>query len=369
MAEYIPVFMVICVFGALVFGYPVAFTLAGVSLMFAFGGHLLGVYNLSFLNSLPSSIYGIMTSDLLIAVPLFVFMGIVLERSKIAEELLETMEALFGNMRGGLGISVILVGAMLAASTGIVGATVVTMGMISLPTMLKSGYDPKIACGTICASGTLGQIIPPSIVLILLADQISNSWQTAQLNGGVTSPVPVSISDLFVAALIPGIGLVLIYMLWQTIYGIIKPSAVPYMNPEARDALFAKGIKKRIFTVMLPPLALIGLVLGSILGGVATATESAAVGAVGAMILAAFKKSLTIANLRYVVTSTMNMSCMVFTILIGAAIFTLVFRGYNGDEMVANMLSSLPGGLFGAMLVTMLMMFILGFLQTRYGLP
>jgi len=218
MVELIPLFMVLCVFGALVFGYPVAFTLAGVSLLFAVGGDALGVFNLSYLNALPGSIYGVMTSDLLIAVPLFVFMGIVLERSKIAEDLLETMEALFGNVRGGLGISVILVGAMLAASTGIVGATVVTMGMISLPTMLKSGYDPKIACGTICAacgticaSGTLGQIIPPSIVLILLADQMSSAWQTAQLNAGTTSPIPVSISDLFVAALIPGIGLVIIY--------------------------------------------------------------------------------------------------------------------------------------------------------------
>jgi len=361
MVELIPLFMVLCVFGALVFGYPVAFTLAGVSLLFAVGGDALGVFNLSYLNALPGSIYGVMTSDLLIAVPLFVFMGIVLERSKIAEDLLETMEALFGNVRGGLGISVILVGAMLAASTGIVGATVVTMGMISLPTMLKSGYDPKIACGTICASGTLGQIIPPSIVLILLADQMSSAWQTAQLNAGTTSPIPVSISDLFVAALIPGIGLVIIYMLWQSIYGFFKPEAVPCMDPEIRKKLFAKGVKQRVLKVLVPPLALIGLVLGSILGGVATATESAAVGAVGAMILAAFKRELTLSNLKQVMHGTMSMSCMVFMILIGAAFFTLVFRGYGGDELVHQMLSSLPGGLFGAMLVTMIMMFFLGF--------
>ena len=362
MIELIPVFMVLSVFAVLILGYPVAFSLAGVSLIFAAGGAMFDLFNLSYLTALPGSIYGVMTSDLLIAVPLFVFMGIVLERSNIAEELLETMAALFGGVRSGLAISVLLVGALLAASTGIVGATVVTMGLISLPTMLKSGYSPGIACGTICSAGTLGQIIPPSIVLILLADQISNAWQTAQLNMGAPSPVPVSIADLFVAAIIPGVGLVFIYIIWQLIYGgLLHPEKAPCLAKEAREAIFADGKFSRIIRVLLPPLALIGLVLGSILGGVATATESAAVGAVGAMILAALKRRLTMENLRHVTDGTMQMSCMVFMILIGAAVFTLVFRGYGGDELVQNALKGLPGGLFGAMLFTMLVMFLLGF--------
>lgn len=361
MTEFLPILMVIAVFGALLLGYPVAFALAGVSLIFAVVGDWAGVFNLSYLNALPGGIYEVMTSDLLIAVPLFVFMGLVLERAKIAEELLETMAALFGPIRGGLGISVLLVGAMLAASTGIVGATVVTMGLISLPTMLKSGYAPSLACGTICAAGTLGQIIPPSVVLILLSDQISNAWQGVQLNAGITPPQPVSIADLFVAAIIPGITLVVAYMLWQVIYGMLHPKKVPCMAKELREEMFKDGIGKRIAHAMLPPLLLIAVVLGTILGGVATATESAAVGAVGAMLLAAWRKQLTLENLRAVMDGTMLMSCMVFTILIGAALFTLVFRGYGGDVLVEELLTNLPGGLAGAMIVTMLVMFLLGF--------
>ena len=361
MVELLPVLMVVCIFAALVAGYPVAFTLAGVSLLFAFGGAYFDVFNLATLNGLAGNIYGVMTSDLLIAVPLFVFMGVTLERSKIAEDLLETMAALCGSFKAGLGISVLLVGAMLAASTGIVGATVVTMGLISLPAMLKNNYCARLSTGTICAAGTLGQIIPPSIVLILLADQISNAWQTAQLNSGILTPVPVSVADLFVAAIIPGLGLVLLYMLWQFIYSVIRPTRMQAMPEAERIELFKDGRIKLILRTLVPPLVLIGIVLGSILGGIATATESAAVGAVGALILAAFRGALTKQNLQDVCTGTLNVSAMVFTILIGASIFTLVFRGYNGDELVHALISDLPGGLYGAVFFTMLIMFLLGF--------
>jgi tripartite ATP-independent transporter DctM subunit len=359
--EYLSVVMVGCIFSALVMGYPVAFTLGGVSLLFAFAASAFDLFSLNLLNALPGSIYGVMTSDLLIAVPLFVFMGVVLERAKIAEELLETMAGLCGSFRAGLGVSVLLVGTMLAASTGIVGATVVTMGLISLPSMLKNGYCSRLSCGTICAAGTLGQIIPPSIVLILLADQISNSWQTAQLNAGIPSPLPVSVADLFVAAIIPGLGLVLMYMLWQLAYSMMHPGKMSALPQEERDRMFEAGKLKRIFKTLLPPLLLIMLVLGSILGGVATATESAAVGAVGAMILAAARRQLNYGNLRESMMATLNVSAMVFTILIGAGIFTIVFRGLEGDLLVTSVISNLPGGLVGAMLVTMLVMFLLGF--------
>lgn len=359
--QYISVFMVVCIFAGLVMGYPVAFTLGGVALLFAFGGAAFDVFNLSYLNALPSSIFGVMTSDLLIAVPLFVFMGIVMERSKIAEELLETMAGLCGKFKAGLGISVLLVGALLAASTGIVGATVVTMGLISLPSMLKNNYCSTISTGTICAAGTLGQIIPPSIVLILLADQISNSWQTAQLNAGIPSPIPVSVADLFVAAIVPGLALVGLYMLWQLVFSLLNPTRMQCMPEAEREAMFGDGKIRRILKTLMPPLLLILMVLGSILGGVATATESAAVGALGAMGIAAMRKQLTYANLRDSMTGTLNVSAMVFTILIGAAIFTLVFRGYQGDALVESVISDLPGGLLGAMIVTMLVMFLLGF--------
>lgn len=359
--QYLSILMVICIFAALVLGYPVAFTLGGVALIFAFGGAAFDLFSLKYLSSLPSAIFGVMTSDLLIAVPLFVFMGIVMERSKIAEELLETMAALCGSFKAGLGISVLLVGALLAASTGIVGATVVTMGLISLPSMLKNNYCPTISCGTICAAGTLGQIIPPSIVLILLADQISNAWQTAQLNAGIPSPIPVSVADLFVAAIIPGLALVGLYMLWQLLFSLLKPGKMQCIPQTERDTMFERGKLRRILATLLPPLLLIALVLGSILGGVATATESAAVGAVGAMIIAAFRRQLTYDNLRNSMIGTLNVSAMVFTILIGAAIFTLVFRGYQGAELVESLIGDLPGGLLGAMLVTMLVMFLLGF--------
>jgi tripartite ATP-independent transporter DctM subunit len=337
-------------------GYPVAFVLGGVALLIAFLGEALGVFDMSFIAAFPSRIYGIMTNDLLIAVPLFVFMGGILERSKIAEELLSTMSRLCGNIRAGLGLSVIVVGAILAASTGIVGATVVTMGMISLPTMLKKGYCPKLSTGLICASGTLGQIIPPSIVLILLGDQISSANQTAQMKLGNFAVDPVSVADLFMGALFPGLALVALYAAWLFIYGHFVPHAMPKEEHTEQQISRREALK-----ILMPPLSLIVVVLGSILTGVATATESASVGAIGAMVLALMHGKLTRENLRDVARSTTRITCMVFTILIGASVFTLVFRGLGGDHLVHDALSNMPGGVFMAMVVTMAMMFFLGF--------
>jgi len=340
-------------------GYPVAFVLGGVALIFAYIGASIDIFDLSFITALPNRIYGIMTNDLLLAVPLFVFMGVMLEKAKIAEELLETMAEIFGSLRAGLGISVIFVGTLLAASTGIVGATVVTMGLISLPVMLKAKYSPAISTGVICASGTLGQIIPPSIALILLGDQISNAHQTAQMQLGNLSANPVSVADLFVGAIIPGLVLVLMYIAWLILYGTLNPSKLPARiaseTPHS-DHLFLRAIK-----VLLPPLLLIFIVLGSILGGIATATESASVGAVGAIFLSFLKGRLNLANLKEVMMQTTFTVSMVFTILIGATIFTLVFRGFGGDDIVHNFLNDLPGGLLMAMFIVMAVMFILGF--------
>lgn len=347
--------LLIMLIAGLLSGFPVAFVLAGTSLIIALLANLAGHFDIVFLTALPNRLYGIMTNDLLIAVPVFIFMGTMLEKAKIAEELLENMSKLFGQLQAGLALSVLAVGTLLAASTGIVGATVVTMGLISLPTMLKAKYDPKIATGTICAAGTLGQIIPPSIVLILLGDQISNAYQTAQLKAGNLSPEPVSIADLFLGALIPGIGLVILYAIWILINN--------YNNTHSKQTLAKKQplTFTALFKTLAPPLLLIILVLGSILTGLATATESASIGAVGAMLLAYCNKQLSLKNLRDVCQSTAQTTSMVFTILIGAAIFTLVFRGLGGDDTVHHFLSNLQGGLFTAMLITMIMMFFLGF--------
>ena len=353
--------MVLTLCGALMLGFPVAFTLSGVALLYAFGGAAFGIFDLAFVQALPNRIYGIMTNDLLIAVPLFVFMGVMLERSRLAEELLETMALVMSGVRGGLGISVTIVGALLAASTGIVGATVVTMGLMALPTMLRRGYAAPIACGSICAAGTLGQIIPPSIVLILLGDQISAAYQQAQLAQGNFAPEPVSVADLFVGALIPGLALVLLYIAWQFIYASIHPERMPSIPAEERAALGPGELGKRVLKALLPPLLLIVLVLGSILMGVATPTEAAGVGAMGALLLAASRRQLTMVNLIDVMRSTAKVSSMVFIILIGAQLFSLVFRGFQGDEIVADFLHGLPGGVFSAMLLTMALMFILGF--------
>ncbi len=338
-------------------GFPVAFTLAGTALVFAFVGALGGGFETAFLSGLPSRIFGIMSNDTLVAVPLFVFMGLTLERARIAEELLESLSSLFGSLRGGLGISVTIVGMLLAASTGIVGATVVTMGLLSLPTMLKRGYSPEISAGTICASGTLGQIIPPSIVLVMLGDVISSAYQQSQIALGNYAPRSVSVGDLFAGALLPGLLLVALYVAWLIVVAIFRPRAMPsYVPDEANKASLAQ-----IGKALLPPLVLIIAVLGSILAGVATPTEAAGVGALGALLIALQRRALTLERLRSIMHGTLSITSMVFMILIGASVFSLVFRGYGGDEAVRSMLDSLPGGVVSAMLVVMLVMFLLGF--------
>ncbi len=349
--------MFAAVFTVLLTGYPVAFALGGTALAFAGLGLRLDLFDAAFLQALPNRLYGIMTNETLMAVPLFVFMGVVLERARIAEDLLDTMAEVLGSLRGGVGVAVTLVGMLMAASTGIVGATVVTMGLLSLPTMLQRGYAPALACGTICASGTLGQIIPPSIVLVLLGDVISAAYQQAQLEMGAFAPKTVSVGDLFAGALLPGLLLVGLYLLFIVSVAWLKPSWMPPFQAGNRSG----HLLGRVAGGLLPPLILIALVLGSILGGVATPTEAAAVGAMGALVLAALRRQLDLETLREVMRSTTRVSSMVFLILIGAALFSLVFRGFYGDEMVVEWLSDLPGGAFGAMVVVMGVMFALGF--------
>ena len=343
-------------------GYPVAFSLAGTALIFALAGVLTGNFDPSYLLAMPNRIFGgIMSNEILVAVPLFVFMGVMLERSRIAEDLLETLSALFGSLRGGLGLSVTLVGMLLAASTGIVGATVVTMGLLSLPTMLKRGYSPAAASGVICASGTLGQIIPPSIILVLLADVLSSAYQQAQLKMGVFSPEAVSAGDLFAGALLPGLLLVILYMLWQVLVALLWPHSCPAMGAAERARIGGASLVVRVIKVLIPPLLLILAVLGSILAGLATPTEAAAVGATGATLLALAQRQLDLQRLRDVMRSTARVSSMVFMILLGASAFSLVFRGLGGDDTVHALLADLPGGIFGAVFIVMLVMFLLGF--------
>ncbi len=356
--EILSVSMFLATIGAVLVGYPVAFTLAGIALIFAALGLAFGVFDLSILSALVGRYLGSMTNETLVAVPLFVFMGVMLERSKIAEALLTTMGELFGALRGGLGYSVVIVGALLAASTGIVGATVVTMGLLSLPAMMRAGYDPKLAAGTICAAGTLGQIIPPSTVLIFVGDILQGANQQAQLSLGNMAPDPISVGQLFAGAMIPGLVLVGLYLLWILLKSIFDPASCPplEMSEEQRA-----GLPGRVLGALAPPLALILAVLGSILAGIATPTESASVGAVGAMVLASAKRQLNLQILREVMRTTLTINSMVFVILLGASVFSLVFRGLGGENLVHDALSSLPGGVTGAVFATMLVIFVLGF--------
>ena len=356
-AEILSLLMFVVACLALLLGFPVAFTLGGVALIFAALGDVLGFFNLSLLQALPNRYFGIMNNELLVAVPLFVFMGLMLERAKIAENLLMMIGQSFGKMRGGLGIAVIFVGMLLAASTGIVGATVVTMGLLSLPAMMRAGYDPKIATGVICASGTLGQVIPPSIVLILLGDVIQGAYGQAQMAIGNWSPDPVSVVDLFAGAIIPGFVLVVLYMLWLLFYAWLKPGHVPALEIDKDEAI---NWRMRMDAIVMP-IGLIFVVLGSILCGIATPTEGAAIGAFGAMILALFQKELSRANMTYAMQETVKMTAMVFAILLGASIFSLVFRGLGGDDYVAELLSHVPGGKWGAVFAVMALMFVMGF--------
>ncbi len=356
--EWIAILLFVCICLALMLGFPVAFTLGGLSLLFAGAGILLGVFEPSFLGAMPSRLFGTMNNQTLLAVPLFVFMGVMLEKSRIADDLLDAMSRLFGSLRGGLAIAVCLVGALLAASTGIVGATVVTLGLLALPTMLKRGYDPAIATGTLAATGTLGQIIPPSIVLVLLGDVLSSAYQQAQLRQGIFSPQTVSVGDLFVGALLPGILLIGLYLLYLLFMAWWRPEKMPALPV---DELPAISLPRLLFS-LVAPLLLIMSVLGSILAGIATPTEAAAVGALGASLLAILKGRLTLGRLQAVAESTTLISAMVFMILIGASIFSLVFRGFGGEDLVHSLFNALPGGLFTATLLVMLLIFLLGFI-------
>ncbi|RUR31269.1 TRAP transporter large permease [Vreelandella nanhaiensis] len=368
--EGMPLVLFATVCGVLMLGYPVALSLAGTALAFAGLGFLLqsmGVpvpFEARWMSSMPNRIYGIMTNNTLLAVPLFVLMGVLLEKSRVAETLLDAMTMAFGALRGGLGIAVVLVGMLLAASTGIVGATVVTMGLLSLPTMLKRGYSPALATGTICATGTLGQIIPPSIALVLLGDVLNNAYQQAQLAMGSWSPKTLSVGDLFIGALVPGLLLVMAYIIYLLMVAWLKPSAAPAADREAlmQELGHTGSVWPLLLKGLLPPVLLIVAVLGSILGGFATPTEASAVGAFGALLLAATNRRLSFSMLRDVVRSTAQVTSMVFLILIGAALFSLVFRAFGGEELVTHMFEAMPGGVVGATLVVMLVIFLLGFI-------
>jgi tripartite ATP-independent transporter DctM subunit len=419
--EWLDLAMFLALCGLVLVGFPISFTLAGTALIFGLLGMAMGVFDADFLGVFPHRIFGVMTNEVLIALPLFIFMGVMLERSKVAEELLDTMGQLFGRLRGGLGISVSVVGALLAASTGIVGATVVTMGLLSLPTMLRRGYDPKLACGSIAAAGTLGQIIPPSIVLVVLGDQISNAHQEAQRLLGNFSPEPVGVGDLFAGALIPGFVLVGLYILYQIGVAIVKPSASPAIPLD--DSMQAGNMAGRVIHALVAPIVLIVSVLGSILVGVATPTEAAGVGAVGATLLAGHRLAegkpipvyaataglvgvivlTTFVDMRVtrthistaeniwsviafvmcasiawgfvvalirvfrnamlvpVMRTTARLSSMIFVIIIAAQLFSLVFRGLGGDDAVHHFLGGIPGGALGALIVVMALMFVMGF--------
>ncbi|GJL81253.1 MAG: C4-dicarboxylate ABC transporter [marine bacterium B5-7] len=403
--------------GGILMGYPVSFTLAGVATVFAFLGYAFGAFDLSLLGALSQRVFGLITNDVLIAIPLFVFMGVVLEKSQIAEDLLETMGRLFGSIRGGLGVSVMLVGALLAASTGIVGATVVAMGLIALPTMLRNGYSPSLSCGVVCTSGTLGQIIPPSTLLIILADVMSNAYQQAQFSQGKFSIDTISVGQMFAAAFVPGLLLVTIYIVYLLISARLMPSIAPPMRE-----LTVKPTRREILGAVVPPVLLIFAVLGSILGGVATPSEAASVGAVGAVMMAgarlglstrvivigaiafvllaiaagtlpvrlqrddtnpsdivlaifytvlvvvgvvavlrSLKKLGNSARLKPALDSTLTITSMIFATILTASIFSLVFVGLGGGERIESILTAMPGGAIGALVFCMLLIFILGF--------
>lgn len=355
--------MFFAIIGVLTLGFPVAFSLAGTALFFGLAGVLLGVFDPSNFSSLAARYVGFMTNEVLVAVPLFIFMGVMLERSGIAERLLLTMGKLFGNLRGGLGISVILVGALLAASTGVVGATVVTMGLISLPAMLRAGYDPKLASGVICASGTLGQIIPPSTVLIFMGDMLSGINAQVQMQKGNFAPEPVSVGALFAGAFFPGLVLVGLYLCWMIYKAATDPQSCPATPVPVEER---QHLAREVLVALVPPLALIIAVLGSILGGIATPTEAASVGSVGAMLLAALRWRLSFRMLREVVVSAATITSMIFIILFGAAVFSIVFRLMGGDNLVHEFLGNMPGGVVGATIIVLFVMFLLGFILDTF---
>ncbi|MGB3534743.1 MAG: TRAP transporter large permease subunit [Microcoleaceae cyanobacterium] len=339
--DWLSLLMFVAALGFLALGYPVAFSLGGVALFFTLIGMALGVFDPILWSAMPQQIFGTMNNFTLLAIPYFIFLGSMLEQSGIAENLLETMGVLFGRIRGGLAIAVIIVGALLAATTGVVAATVIAMGLISLPTMLRFNYNKKLATGVIVASGTLGQIIPPSVVLVVLGDQLG-----------------VSVGDLFIGSFIPGLLMTGVFLIHVLIIAWIRPDVAPALPTEVLEA---PGLTGRVVKVLIPPLLLILLILGSIFFGIATPTEAGAVGCVGAMILAVAHRKLTLQVLSKVCDTTLRTTCMVMFILIGSKAFSLVFRGLGGDSLVRESLLNIPGGKFGFLLVTMLLVFVLGF--------
>ena len=353
--EIIPLLLLVLICLALLLGYPVAFTLSGVSILFALVCIPFGIFDESILKSIPLRIFGIMNNVTLLAVPLFIFMGTVLERSGIAAKMLENMALAFKNIRGGLSISIIAVGALLAASTGIVGATVVTMGLMSLPVLIQQGYKKDFSSGLVASTGTLGQIIPPSIALVLLGDVMSNAYQRAQNNMGIFSQQTVTVGDLFIGAIVPGIMICLGYLIY-TIYQNYKNPNILF-EPEARSASF-----KDILKTLALPLLLIILVLGSIIAGIATPTEASAIGAAGALLIVLINGKLSLGFIKETSQKTAIVSTMIFTILIGASIFSLIFRGVGGDNLIDLVFGSLPGGPYTALIFVLIFVFLLGFI-------
>ncbi|ABF62606.1 TRAP C4-dicarboxylate transport system permease DctM subunit (plasmid) [Ruegeria sp. TM1040] len=417
MTSSLDLIMFAALMAAILMGFPVAFSIAGIAVFFAYLGWMLGVMDISLLGAFGQRVFGLLSNEVLIAIPLFVLMGAILEKSRIAEELLDTMGRLFGQLKGGLGISVVLVGALLAASTGIVGATVVAMGMIALPAMLRAGYDPRVASGIVCTAGTLGQIIPPSTLLIILADVMSNAYQQVQYEQGKFAVEALSVGQFFAAALIPGLVLVVLYLLYILIRGLLRPEDMP-----SAPAGIARPHRTEVLRAVVPPILLIFAVLGAILGGVATPTEAASVGAIGALLMAGLRtggplRSILLGAgalialgilsglhpvrlqrndlssmdlviglfyallaaagaiavllslraglkkriLHDAVTSTATMTSMIFATMLAASMFSLVFIGLGGEDRVAHILSELPGGPSGALLFSMLFIFVLGF--------
>ena len=345
--EIIIIFLVIT-FLFLLSGFPVAFILSGISLLFALIGVIFGYFDYSFLMAFPNRLYGVMGNQNLLAVPLFIFMGLILEKTKIAENLIYDMNAMFNETDSGYAISVVVVGALMAASTGIVGASVVTLGLLTYPVLVKNGYSPSLASGTICASGTLGQVIPPSLVLILLADVLSSSYQQAQLNMGVFSPETITIADLFVGAILPGLILPLLYIVYLKTLKIKS-------NEKTKNKKF------NLFNIIYP-LGLMFIVLGSIIFGIATPSEAAGIGALGAIIIAYSRKDLTKDILDNCVYDSIKLTSMVFMILIGAILFSLVFRGLEGEEFIHKLLVELPNDKTLTLIIVLVIMFLLGFI-------
>ena len=354
MIEFLPLllFFVICL--TLLLGFPVAFTLGGVSILFAFVASIFGAFEINLLETMPNRLFGIMTNATLVAVPLFVFMGVILEKSKVAELLLTSMSNLFSRYKSGLGISILFVGTLLAASTGIVGATVIAMGLISLPAMLARGYSEKVSTGLIAATGTLGQIIPPSIALVILGDVLATAYQQSQLKIGNYVAKSLSVGDLFMAAIIPGLILVFLYGLYFVFS--LKKEVLTLDENQKHENFF------ELISTLIPPFFLIFAVLGSIITGIASPTEAAGIGALGAIFIALIHKRLNFKILKESTTQSAFISSMVFLILIGASIFSLVFRGLGGEELITEIFNSIPGGLVGSMILVMFLVFVLGFI-------